>query len=209
MRRNDFERRRLRDLYDRNVRRVGALAEARDQRRSARDDDIAAPRRYVVSERRTRLEGFGYGGRQIRRSLRTDDSRRRLRFSDRRIYRRGAFDRFARDEDFVRELRRDRLRDREPLRDRVQGRRFFSYGMRLSRLRRDRLRRRALPTRDSDRQRPPPRPQRGYVDDRSDRYDDAPRSARSSFGRFDGGRRNKGLTRQGLDEELDRFRGSN
>ncbi|KAG5498487.1 hypothetical protein JKF63_02773 [Porcisia hertigi] len=116
MPRDDFDRRRLRALYDRNRRRVSALADARDRRRGG-EDDFAAPRRYVVSERRTRIEGFGRGGTQVRRVVRraragrTDEPRPR-RFSDRAIFRRSGRDRFRRAEDFDREDRRDRFREK-------------------------------------------------------------------------------------------------
>lgn len=133
MARDDSDRRRLRALYERNRRRVSALADARDRRRGG-DDDFAAPRRYVVSERRTRLEGFGRGGRQVRQVVRRArggraDEARPLRFSDRGIFRRSGRDRFRRVDDVDREDRRERSRDQRSRRNgggggAVEGRRF-------------------------------------------------------------------------------------
>ncbi|KAG5472605.1 hypothetical protein LSCM4_01924 [Leishmania orientalis] len=131
MPRDDFDRRRLRALYDRNRHRVAALADARDRRRGG-DDDYAAPRRYVVSERRTRIEGFGRGGTQVRRVLRRTRGGRAgeplpRRFSDRGIFRRSGGDRFRRADDFEREERRDRFLEERARRGggrHVEGRRF-------------------------------------------------------------------------------------
>ncbi|CAJ1990791.1 hypothetical protein - conserved [Leishmania donovani] len=130
MPRDDFDRRRLRALYERNRRRVSALADARDRRRGG-EDDYAAPRRYVVSERRTRIEGFGRGGAQVSRVVRRArggrDEPRSRRFSDRGIFRRNVRDRFRRVEDFEREERRERFREVRARRGdgrRVEGRRF-------------------------------------------------------------------------------------
>lgn len=143
MPRDDFNRRRLRSLYERNKRRVSALADARDRRRSG-DDDYAAPRRFIVSERRTRMEGFGRGGMQVRKVIRwshaRDDGMRHRRFSDGGIFRRGHRDRFARDDDYEREERRERFREGRSRRggalaDRgVRGGRLFG-GARLRHLR--------------------------------------------------------------------------
>lgn len=107
----DYERRRLRDIYDRNRRRVDAVANARDrnERRGDRDRDSSrksdkkgsAPRRYIVSERVTRRAGFGDGGRQGRVSgaRRRDGSRRTEdRFADKKVTRRSHRDRFDRAE---------------------------------------------------------------------------------------------------------------
>lgn len=114
MAREDSDRRRLRSLYDRNRSRVSALADARDRRRGG-DDNFTAPRRYVVSERLTRAEGFGRGGAQVRRVVRRSAQAKEQpparRFSDRGIFRRGGRDRFRRAEDVEREDRRDRNRD--------------------------------------------------------------------------------------------------
>lgn len=130
MPRDDFDRRRLRALYERNRRRVSALADARDRRRGG-EDDYAAPRRYVVSERRTRIEGFGRGGTQVNRVVRRvrggRDEPPPRRFSDRGIFRRNVRDRFRRAEDFEREERRERFREVRGWRGdgrRVEGRRF-------------------------------------------------------------------------------------
>ncbi|EAN89163.1 hypothetical protein C3747_41g135 [Trypanosoma cruzi] len=210
MRRGDFERRRLRDLYERNVRRVRALADARDGRRSGRDDDIAAPRRYVVSERRTRLEGFGRGGYQVQRSRRFGRDPRIRRFSDRGVYRRGALDRFEREEDFERKLRRERFRER----------RLNEGGLRFGRLRLRRSERRELrqlrelrELRELRALRSAQRNQgngdrRGKLDKELDRYRKDQRG-----GRRGGGGRGRGapnsVTKEGLDAELDRFRGGN
>lgn len=203
MRRNDFERRRLRDLYDRNVRRVRALAEARDGRRLDKSDDVAAPRRFVVSESRTRLEGFGRGGYQAPRSRRGARGAGARRFSDRSVYRRHAADRFARDDDFERLLRRERLRERR-LND--GGLRFGRPRLRLSRNERQELKRlrelRALRDafgrrRNTDRRR--------WADD-----NDAGRQQKKQRGGGRrGGRTAQPATKEQLDAELDRFRGGN
>ncbi|KAH8608790.1 hypothetical protein ERJ75_001245100 [Trypanosoma vivax] len=128
MRRDDYERRRIRDIYDRNVRRVRALADARDRYRTDRDGDVLAPRRFIVSERRSRLEGFGYGDR------RPDDrywsrAHGSYRFDDRRVYRRVGLGRFVREDDYDREYRRERARSRDVERYRR------GYGPRFGRLR--------------------------------------------------------------------------
>lgn len=144
MRRDDFDRRRLRSLYDRNRSRVSALADARDRRRGG-DDSYAAPRRYVVSERRTHIEGFGRGGTQVRRVerrvVRLADAPRSRRFSDRGIFRRGGRDRFRRADDFEREDRRDRFRGSRDRRG--EGRREEGGGRRFGESRRARLRMRS------------------------------------------------------------------
>ncbi|KAG5472226.1 hypothetical protein LSCM1_03623 [Leishmania martiniquensis] len=131
MPRDDFDRRRLRALYDRNRHRVSALADARDRRRGG-EDDYAAPRRYVVSERRTRIEGFGRGGAQVRRVVRRMRGGRGgeplpRRFSDRSIFRRSGHDRFRRADDLEREERRERFleeRARRGGKRPAEGRRF-------------------------------------------------------------------------------------
>lgn len=151
MARDDYNRRRLRGMYERNQRRVSALADARDRRRGD-NDEIAAPRRFVVSERRTRIEGFGRGGRQVRQVLRSAATRggapRRIRFRDSGIFRRGGRDRFRREEDFDREMRRDRFlaRDEERRRsgvravlDRGEGNRVRGGRLGVSRRRRLRM----------------------------------------------------------------------
>ncbi|KAK7200609.1 hypothetical protein NESM_000117000 [Novymonas esmeraldas] len=133
MARDDHDRRRLRALYDRNSRRVSALADARDRRRGG-DDDFAAPRRYVVTERRTRVEGFGRGGTQVRRvERRAAGGRagepRANKFSDRSIFRRSGRDRFQRADDAEREDRRERSRNERERRGnapKVQERRIGS-----------------------------------------------------------------------------------
>lgn len=108
----DTDRRRLRDIYDRNRRRVDAVANSRD-RNERRGNDSArrgdnkkggdkgsAPRRYIVSERVTRRAGFGEGGRQGRVSggRRRDGTRREDRFDDKKVTRRSHRDRFERAE---------------------------------------------------------------------------------------------------------------
>lgn len=143
MAREDFDRRRLRAIYDRNKRRVSALADARDSRRVYVEEE-RAPRRYTVSERRTRLEGFGRGGAQVRRVVRRNIRERPpLQFSDRRIFRRGNRDRFAREDDLDRRYRRERFLEERRLRDYDAGRprrpRLYS------RIRRMRLREREDP----------------------------------------------------------------
>ncbi|RNF18066.1 uncharacterized protein Tco025E_04620 [Trypanosoma conorhini] len=219
MRRDDFERRRLRDLYDRNVRRVRALAEARDARRTDRDDDVAAPRRYVVSERRTRLEGFGRGGFQVQRSRQGRPGAGGGRFSDKGVYRRGALDRFERDDDFERKLRRERFRER---RLSEGGLRFGRQRLRLRRSERRELRQlrelrdlrelRAL--RNSQRaqgnggRREPP--QREALEKEPERHRKDQRGGRRRGGGGGGGRggaAQQPLTKERLDAELDRFRG--
>lgn len=195
MGRNDFERRRLRDIYDRNVRRVRALAEARDGRRLDIHDDVAAPRRFVVSEQRTRAEGFGRGGRQVRQS-RSGAGRSRSRFSDKGVYRRGAMDRFAREDDIERALRRERLRERQIL----DGPRFGRGRLRLTRGERRELRRlREL------------RSLRKVLKTRG-RWGAGADADRQLREKRRGGRREKQgswATKEQLDAELDRFRGGN
>lgn len=142
MPREDFDRRRLRGIYERNKRRVSALADARDSRRVFADE-IVAPRRFIVSERRTRLEGFGRGGYQVRRVVRRSALDRGLsRFSDRGIFRRGHRDRFMREEDQFRRDRRERfLDDNRRFRDMGPRRRFgFSRRRRLQIRERERRR---------------------------------------------------------------------
>eukprot|EP00796_Vickermania_ingenoplastis_P011583 gene11583-7979_t len=138
MARDDFNRQRLRGIYERNKRRVSALADARDSRRMTMDDDYA-PRRYVVSERRTRMEGFGRGGLQVRRvERRSMRDRRPVRFSDRGIFRRSNRDRFIREDDFDRRDRRERFLEDRRNSDRVRDmpRRRFAF----SRQRRSQIR---------------------------------------------------------------------
>ncbi|CAJ1010455.1 hypothetical protein Q4I28_005769 [Leishmania naiffi] len=129
MARDDFDRRRLRALYDRKRRRVSALADARARRRGG-EDDYSVPRRYVVSECRTRMEGFGRGGTQVRRVVRrargdrSDESRR---FSGRGIFRSSGGSRFRRADDFEREERRARFREERARRlggQHAEGRHF-------------------------------------------------------------------------------------
>lgn len=108
--RDDYERRRLRALYERNKRRVTALADARDQRRGE-ENEMSAPRRFLVSARRLREAGFGRGQVQIRRIYRRREgyygSRR---YGDSDIYRRFNRDRFMRVSDYDRDARRYRYR---------------------------------------------------------------------------------------------------
>lgn len=124
MAREDFDRRRLRSIYDRNKRRVSALADLRDSRRVYVEEE-RAPRRYTVSERRTRMEGFGRGGAQVRRVVRPS-MRDRLapRFADRRVFRRGNRDRFVREEDRERQYLRERFLEDRRRRDTDGGRRY-------------------------------------------------------------------------------------
>lgn len=134
----DNDRRRLRDLYDRNRRRVQAVADARDRRGNdgGRRTGDAAPRRFIVSERRTRNEGFGgQGGIRTRFSRKSNDDRRPRRFEDKKIFRSSNRDRFTRDEDRDRDRRRRPVRrdggrrdDRDGGRQAGNGRRFGRGG---------------------------------------------------------------------------------
>lgn len=147
MARDDHDRRRLRALYDRHKSRTLALAEARDRRRDAHDD-VVAPRRVVVSAQRLREAGFGRGGTQVRVVRRRRGRRqhgdprstpgRALRFADRHIFRSSHQDRFRRDDDMERELRRERaiLRERQSNGRGGQG----AGGFGISRRRRLRMR---------------------------------------------------------------------
>ncbi|ESL10440.1 hypothetical protein TRSC58_01827 [Trypanosoma rangeli SC58] len=222
MRRDDFERRRLRDLYDRNVRRVRALAEARDERRTGNDDTVAAPRRYVVSERRTRLEGFGRGGYQVRRSRRGNRDTEVRRFSDRSVYRRGALDRFEREDDLERKMRRARVHER---RLNEGGLRFGRQRLRLHRnelrelrqlrelrdlreLRELRALRGAQRGQGNGDRREPAR--RETLDKELDHHRKDQRGGRRrGGGGRGGGAVQQPLTKERLDAELDRFRGGN
>ncbi|CCW61778.1 unnamed protein product [Phytomonas sp. EM1] len=197
MTRDDLNRRRLRGLYDRNKRRVAALADARDRRREG-DDEVFAPRRYVVSERRTRTEGFGRGGVQVRQVIRrVTRLPPREMFRSRGIFRRGNRDRFRRDDGDLREGLRERFQDRFQERRRGGGRGNRERGGRLGDAARSRLRLRR-------RQRPPPPPPRGRgnetprggaLNERGGGNQRRPRPAREKF-----------PTREQLDAQLDRFR---
>jgi hypothetical protein len=97
----DSDRRKIRQVYDRNSRRVNTMADRRDSR-GGRD---AAPRRFVVSERVSRRAGFGEGRRQV-------SGRFASRFADRNVTRKSGRDRFDRNDDNDRKERRLRRRDR-------------------------------------------------------------------------------------------------
>ncbi|KPI89758.1 hypothetical protein ABL78_1138 [Leptomonas seymouri] len=189
MPRDDFDRRRLRSLYERNRSRVSALADARDRRRGG-DDSYAAPRRYVVSERRTRIEGFGRGGAQVRRVerrvLRVRDAPRPRRFSDRGIFRRGGRDRFRRADDEDRKERRDRFREDSERRREGGGVRRFGEA------RRQRLRMRS---------------RRGGLDNRREIEDLRQRGSRR--GGEDRGKNNSNNNNRGGNNNSNKNRGGN
>jgi hypothetical protein len=85
---DDRMRRELRNVYDKNRRRVDKLAEKRGKGGS---NDNQAPRRVVVSEKQTRQAGFGSGGKQVAQSR----SRRGgpAKFADKSIFRSAASNR--------------------------------------------------------------------------------------------------------------------
>lgn len=85
-------RRKLRQTYDQNKRRVQEVANRRNQRSGTRGNN--APTSFVVTERTTRAAGFGRGGRSV--AAASKSRRGTKRFADKTVYRSGAKDKFAR-----------------------------------------------------------------------------------------------------------------